>query len=326
MSTTNAKNGSPIEPRAARVTTPNTLARNTTAGLQQDQGVLLAQIPDLDLAVTPSLPEKRAEGRIISQALSIKLVLGAGAALVIGAILPFLFGKASRPVTELPAWSNHGGSARIVENGSPTPAAAWPSWPTAPATAAAGPQTPSAPAPAILLPQPPQVGDNRPTALTEPSWRPSVAPPPATTPSLAPINYINPPIVSMNPPDNRTVYPGFERPVNPQTLQADNRNNLAAQNRGNDPRYDYRGNPIDTSSARRDVPAGDYSRDSRYQNAGGNYPAPAGPSSPLMPSGVPGPASTYRDQTLEPGVARFDGTIATPPVRTSYDRTGSNTN
>jgi hypothetical protein len=130
----------------------------------------------------------------------------------------------------------------------------------------------------------------------------------------------------MNPPDNRTGYRGFDRPVDPQTLQADNRNNLASQYRTSDPRYDYRGNTIDTPPVRRDVPASDYSRDPRYDNAGSNYPAPAGPGSPLMPSGTPGPTSTYRDQTLELGVARFDGTIATPPVRTSYDRTGSNPN
>jgi hypothetical protein len=130
----------------------------------------------------------------------------------------------------------------------------------------------------------------------------------------------------MNPPDNRGAYRSFERPVNPQTLQADNRNDPAAQYRNSDPRYDYPDNPIDNPPIRRDVPASGYSRAPRYDNPGSNYPAPAGPGSPLMPSGIPNPTSTYRDQTLEPGVARFDGTIATPPVRTSYDRTGSNPN
>ena len=177
---------------------------------------------------------------------------------MIGAILPlFLFSRPSRPVTELPAWSNRGGSARIAENTSQTTAPAWPTWPAAPATAAAGSQTP--PAPAILLPQPPQVGDTRPSALTEPSWRSSVAPPPAATPSLPPSSYINPPVISMNPPDNRSGYRGYERPADPRTLQADNRNNPAAQYRNSDPRYDDRGYPIDNSSVRRDVPPGQFS-------------------------------------------------------------------
>ena len=94
-----------------------------------------------------------------------------------------------------------------------------------------------------------------------------------------------------------------------------------------DTRYDYRGNAADAAPARRDVPAGGYSRDTRYDNAGSTYPPAAGPGSPLMPSGTPGPTPTYRDpQISEPGVARFEGTISTPPVRTSYDRAGSSTN
>ncbi len=328
MSIANAKNGSVIEPRAVQAATPQVPARHPTAGSHQDQGLLLAQIPNLDPITTPDVSGKRVEGRIISQALSIKLVFGVGIGLLVGAIL---FGKASRPsptVTELPAWSSNGGSARIAENTSQTRAPTWPSSPAS-AVAAVPPQTPPAPAPAVLLPQPPQVGDVRPTALTEPSWlppRPAVASATTVTPSPAPSNYVDPPITNTNLPDNRTGYRGFDHPLDPRTLQADNRNDAAAQYRNNDVRYDYRGNAIDASAIRRDLPAGGYSRDPRY-DTGSTYPPATSPGSPLMPSGVQGPLSTYRDpQPPEPGVARFDGTIATPPVRTSYDRAGSNTN
>ena len=55
MSTANAKNGSAIEPRATldTNTTPRAPTRRPTAVLQQDQGLLLAQIPDLDSAAAP---------------------------------------------------------------------------------------------------------------------------------------------------------------------------------------------------------------------------------------------------------------------------------
>jgi hypothetical protein len=277
------------------------------------------------------VPEKRNEGRIISQALSFKLVFGVGLGLVIGAILPFVFGKASRrsqPVNELPAWSNNGGSTGTNDSNSQTTAPAWPSSPAAHAS----PQTP----PNILSPQRPQVGDNRPVAPAEPAWppsRPPVTPALAITPSAA-NHYINPLAANTNPPANR----GFDRPADPRSLQADNRNDPAAPYRNSDPRYDYRPNSIDNTirrdvpavenavrhdvstienTIRRDVPAGGYPpRDTRYDNVNGPYPPAVGPGSPLMPSAAPGPAANYRDpQTSEPGVARFDGTIAPPPVR-----------
>src|SRR5271166_3072100 len=99
MSTANAKDGSAIEPQAVRDTIPQAPARRATSGLHRDQGLLLAQIPDLNPTTVANVPKKRVDGRIISQALSIKLVFGVGVGLLIGAILPFIFGKASRPDT-----------------------------------------------------------------------------------------------------------------------------------------------------------------------------------------------------------------------------------
>ena len=197
----------------------------------------------------------------------------------------------------------------------------------------------NSPIPATVPPQTPPPGAghplaptaagwrHRPTALTEPAWpqpRPSVAPVSAATPSPAPNNYVNPPVANTNPPDNRADYRGFDRPVDSRNLQADNRNDPATQYRNNDTRYDYRGNP------RRDLPG----RAATFRptdfhatpatTTSAAYPPAVGQGSPLMPSGTPGPTSTYRDpQISEPGVARFDGTIATPPVRramTALDR------
>jgi len=326
MSTANAKNGSATEPQATQETTSWGLAHRPTPGLIQDEGSLFAQIPDIDSKATPKVPDKP-NGRIISQSLSIKLVFGVGLGLVIGAILPFVFGKASRPsptVTELPAWS---GSKASISNTTQSTA---PTWPTPPAPATGAVPLPTASAPAILSPQPLRIGDTRPTALTEPSWsqpQPTVASAPAVTPSPPSNNYINPPVANTYPPDNRVDNRGFDRPVDPRNLQADQRNDLAAQNRNLDTRYDYRGNPTETASLRRDVLPSGYPRDTHYDNDNNPYPPAVGPGSPLMPSGTPGPMSTYREpQGLEPGVARFEGTISTPPVRTSYDRAGSSNN
>jgi hypothetical protein len=92
-------------------------------------------------------------------------------------------------------------------------------------------------------------------------------------------------------------------------------------------RYDYRESQIETAPLRGDVPGGAYPRDTRYENAGRVTPSVMDPANPPIPSLPSAPPPVFGDQrTSEPGVARFDGTISTPPVRTSYDRTGSNAN
>jgi hypothetical protein len=156
----------------------------------------------------------------------------------------------------------------------------------------------------------------------------ALAPPPSANPAL------RNPAPSNNPGD----YRGPDRPVGPGSLQADNRNSPAGQYRNNDLRYDYRGAPPDGNPVRNDAPASAngfssdnrYPSENRYGNVNSNYPPPAGAGSPLMPSGTPGapvPMSSSRDsQYSDPGVARFDGTITTPNVRTSYDRSGPSTN
>jgi hypothetical protein len=325
MSTENAKTSSAIEPRAAQMKTPRS-AQRLAPVTNQDPGLILAQIPDLNSKTVPAVPAKRVDGRIISQALSIKLIFGVGFILIIGAILPFVFGRASRPVTpvkELPEWTHQGASAP-VGNAAPTVATSWPSAPTANTVNA----IPTRSAPEVVMPKTPQVGDMRPKSLPEPAWtppRPSVTMAAGYTPGTT--NYNNPPAAA-NPPDSRTGsradnradYRGYERAVNPGTLQADNRNDPAARYRNADPRYDYRGAPSDAGAPRQNAPAPDYPRDNRYDN-GGNYPPAVPQGSALMPSGAP---SAYRPQNSEPGVARFDGSISPPPTaRTNYDRAGS---
>lgn len=339
MSTANAQNGSATENRTAPEITCQAPAHRPRPESCQDQGALLAQIPDLDSKVTPNVPGKWLDGRIISQALSIKLIFGLGLGLVIGAILPFLFGKVSRPgpvVTELPAWSCNGGSTGTAGNTSQSMAPTWSPSSITPATAGVSPQT--APGPAILLPQPPLLGATRPTAPTEPAWmqaRQFVAPGSAATFSPLRNDNIHPPLANTNLPGNPIDSRGFDRDsqADPlrgrpapdgRNLQADTRNDAAGPYRNNDTRYDYRGNTIGPVPVGRDVPAGGYSRDANYDNGNGNYRAATGPGSPLMPSSPQGPTPAYSAPPVsEPGIARFEGTITPPPVRTSYDRAGS---
>ena len=317
MSTANAKIGSATEPRPVSLKTPRVSAQRPAPRSSQDEPLLLAQIPDVDSKAAPAVPVKRPEGRIISQALSIKLIFGVGFTLVIAAILPFVFGKASRPETpvkELPEWSNR--SATIASS---TPQGTVPGWPSPQPGPNANIAATTRIAPEIVLPKPQQAGDGRPPALTEPAWtqpRPSAATATAYAPPPNP-NYT--PTANVNSPE----YRGYAPAATPLPLQADSRNDPAARYRNIETRYDYRSNSTDAAAVRRDAPAPDTQRDNRYDNAN-SYP-PAGQGSALMPSN--GAAPSYRDvQNSEPGIARFDGTINPPPARTSYDRAGSSNN
>ena len=271
---------------------------------------LLAQIPDLDAEIADDEAEDPNEGRIISQSLSNKLVLGGGFLLVVAAILPFTMGKkaAVKPVAnELPAWHSEG--AAPVNGAVPIsgPQLGAPGAVSAPApgtTYEASQATP--PTRAYLAPQP-QVGTNRPMALGDPAWPQS---------AQAEANRAQSDPRQGHPADYRVGDPPQTRRndggPDPQNYQADRRN---------DPANDYR-------SSYRDDSRSDYRNDSRsdYRN---DYPGTGSlQGNPLMPSTGPGasPASVQDPQASEPGVARFEGTIAKPPVRTNYDRAGSSTN
>ena len=240
------------------------------------EAALLIQIPDLNAADPLLDAEESSDGRIISQGLSNKLVMGIGFVLVLIAVLPFLVNK-KRPqksVSELPTWH------------------------------ASAPATTPATTPAYLTPQQPQAGANRPMALGDPGW-PQAKAAPAT--SAQPENRQD------RPADyrvgNAPEFQRNDRATDPQNLQADARSDPAAAFRGTaalrgtstEPRADYRNDPPALGVAQ----------------GGAMMPAAA--------AGVV--SSSFQDsQPTEPGVARFEGTIAKPPVRTSYDRAGSSNN
>ncbi len=293
-----------------------------TAGIQDDLGQVLAQVPDLDPKATPS-PLAAAitlDGRIISQALSMKMVFGLGIGLIIGALLPFMFGKGSapKPVQELRNWDERNGNSTATEQ---TLAPKWQPAPPASVAAREGPTV-------GISPPPP--GDYRPASMGPPSWsRPQTsAAPPAAPP---PANRYGADYAGPNPPPARGDGRGY-------VPTADRRNDAAAPYRNlpnydydraapgiqgrpatpyrNSPTYDYRGNPVEAAPARRDGPSYSPPIDDRY----GNPPAPpaAGQGGQQLPPNGYGAGGNYGyQQDSDPGVARFDGTITAPPARTN---------
>ena len=342
MSTAPGKNGTSVENRTAKDSETKKSAYRPAQSTHASEPAIISQIPALDIANPAVNPRPTSEGRIISQLASMRLLVGMGLALVVGATLPYIFNRGGRTtpaVKELPAWQVSGPSTPLAP---PSVNSTAPAWPTTPPTSAANPAPAATPSPAYLTAQPPQVGANRPMALNEPAWPQAQIPsdPPRNTTVVAPTI----PVPS-NPPLNPV---SGNLPNDPRLYQADARNNAAAAYRG-----DYR------NEVRRDaaaVPAQDYRnpatamrpdyRDYRNDNRdpysgsanGGSPLMPANqasqvanpqayapqPNNAMAPGGATAPAANYRDtQYVEPGVARFDGTIATPPVRTSsYDNAG----
>jgi hypothetical protein len=256
---------------------------------------LLAQIPDLDAADSDD-PEDEAlggsDGRLVSQALSSKLVIGGGFVLVLAAILPLVLNRKASPKptpSQPPAATGAAETAPAWQGGVIPPAGmqTGPLLTPTPSTAAgfepAGPG--GAPPRAYLQPQP-RVGTNRPMAIGEPPWTP-----PAGADAHRAQN-------------NRPDYIQDSGAAAPENFQADRRNEVGADYR-NDNRGDYRNEN-----------RGDYR--TGYPGAG----APQG--NPLMPSPEAAAAPPSQDSPPQPGVARFEGTIAAPPLRnaTTYDRAG----
>ena len=335
MSTAKAKNGLAIEPRAAQETTPQAPALRIAPGTEQDQGPLLAQIPDLDPNARPKGAGKKGR-RPCHQP---------------GAVDQGDFWRGSRartrgdPAVRLlarragpsgrspnfphgPSWRFHADSDGASQN----VASAWPALPTA--------------APRLFPPSTAHPVAGHPLCATAAGYRYSTDSPHRTilvaapvirqsgaclTPSPAPNNYINPPVANANWPSNNFANPpsvnttspdnrGFDRPADPRNFQADNRNDPAAAYRNNDPRFDSRGGTIDPAPSAATFHLTDILA-TRYGNPNNSCRPPRHQGSPLMPSNVQAPTSANPYPPVsEPGVARFDGTIATPPVRMSYDR------
>jgi hypothetical protein len=284
---------------------------------------VLACIPDLDAGDSGiSLDDEpcRSDGRILSQNLSNKLVIGGGILLVLAAILPFAMNKngtpkpggseppaASQPTAALPG-------AAVVPNmgiaqgmGAQSPSgSALPGMGSHYESARANTPT----APSYLQPQPPpQVGANRPMSIGDPPWHPQGPAEAARVPDVGPGNRGN------ETPDYRRDDPADHRPSFP----SDYRRN----DRGAD-RPEYQADRRTGAGAEPRV----YPRTDRYENRYDNrydYPgAGASQGNPLMPSPqgrvAPPPVDSSPPQ---PGVARLQGTIESPPLRTDYDRAGS---
>jgi hypothetical protein len=269
-----------------------------TAAATELETALLIQIPDLNAADALLDVEESSDGRIISQGLSNKLVMGVGFILVLIAVLPFLVNKkrSQKAVNELPTWHSLGtattGTAVQPVASTPTPVAV--PGPAVSYQASANVPTVS---PAYLTPQQPQAGSNRPMALGDPGWPQGNSPQAAAGPTESRQDHPADYRVATAPEFRRN-----DRAADSQNYQADGRNDPAASYRGAsaEPRADYRNTPT-------------------------TVVAQGGAMMPADSAGVV--SSSYQDsQTPEPGVARFEGTIAKPPVRTSYDRAGSSNN
>jgi len=308
MSTAEIMNGSTTA-LVADFCTETQAASSRLAGTADDIGEVLAQIPDLDPTTSPKSGVKRLEGRVISQAVSMKLVFGVGIGLVIGAILPSLFSKdnrASKQVRELPAWN-----ARESEStGSATAQTQAPMWTTSQSQAAAAERRVP---PAGVAPQPPQGDEYRPAALGRQMWMPPQTSAASPTAPQATGN-VTPDYAQLGPPPA----PGNERYYGPvadrRDLQADNRNGPAPQIRGSTT-YDYRGNPIETPAPRRD---GQYPGGAPGYRYNGNDPNAVGPGRPPMPSNPNDGGAYYGNpQDNDSGVAHFQGSISAPPPGTN---------
>jgi hypothetical protein len=290
-----------------------------TAGVPQDPAYVLAQIPDLDPQVAPKSRPKPTDGRIISQSLSMKVVFGLGLALVIGAILvpvvPWVVNKLrTKPVEELKTWEARNSEPSIAPNTVPS---------VPPQCPAAPPQTVVVPpqAPALgISPPPPQLGDYRPAAMSGPSWTPprpasgypAAAPRQANNGDQGPARF-DPPSAH---PDDRN----YGAAADPRNLQADRRSD-PAMHYGNDTGVDYRGNPVDSGPSNRNGQTPNPTRGDRYDATTNPTPTGGVPAqwvgSPLMPAGNNNAGGYRSQQESEPGVARFEGTIDTPPGRTN---------
>jgi hypothetical protein len=326
---------------------PATAPAPRTAGISDDLGPVLASIPDLDAKAAPAISVKTPDGRIIGQALSLKMIFGLAVGLILGAVLPFMFGRSGspKPVQELPAFNTQ--AAEPAGENQRIEAPKWQPAAQVPAVAAQA---------ATMNMTPPPAGSYRPNALAPPSWSPprSSAAPPQPANNLSQ-DYARGNLPPARPDDGRYGYvPPTERRDfgAPAERVVDRRNDPGAPY-GNPPATDYRGNSVDPAAVRGGPANGPAYGGPGYGgpgyggpgyggpgyggpgyggpgNGGPAYRAPsddryrpapdaAGPqyNMPPPPPGY-GAGGDYRSQQdNDAGVAHFDGTIAPPPARTN---------
>ena len=247
---------------------PSTVAAEPGAALSRP--VVLARLPDLD-AVEPgeesAAKRGRFDGRILSHALSTKLLLGGGVLLVLAAIFPFVFNNNRDPKPGTPPAPNAEEApffdGRTAKTSDPLPASA---------------NIPYEPKMSISpdLPPAPDFID----AAQAPNSAPSPQAPPADGQGRA------------GAIGNRGRAPAAERQSRTDTGQPQ-----------------ARANRMMTIGDSMPTPAGIYPDDYRR-----NYQAN---SRANLPTRYPACSIPY--PMVEPGVARLEGIIEKPSVRTSYD-------
>lgn len=161
-------NGTAAEAQAGRQPENQCMAAPPAGDGASKKSVLLAQIPDLDAPRHTVDFAGPADGRIIRQGLSNKLVMGVGLILIMVAVLEFFWpthAKSKPIVNDLPAWRVPGSAVSGTPGQPASPGAALPTASGQPGSFQARTGT-AAGSPAVLTPQS-QAGANRPMALSD---------------------------------------------------------------------------------------------------------------------------------------------------------------
>jgi len=328
-----------------RPATPHTVVCRQESG---DSPIpILAKLPDLDAPPPPRQtlsrqrkrsPRASGDGRLISQALSMKLLAGGAVLLVALAVVPWMFGDKEGPAkdqgteTELPTWQQDaapkftGSPPRFDEPDEPLQ-------PSAPAELAES--APAEPASAVpprearhgIGAPPPAASDPRPAVPTENATAAREAAKFPAGPPASP-NSVPGPGPWPNEPQTPVVHAPSHEPLAgahpgapmPNSAQAMRPMQIqpptgtappAATNTGPHGAY-----PATEFRSPQYGPAPGY-RSAPGEEASPNRPGPwdtrLAPESPDTPSPQP--------QATQPGVANFQGIIESPPVRTTHEYT-----
>jgi hypothetical protein len=307
MSTENAKNGLAIRPGRA----------------QEDHWAPIARIPDLNQKTASTALRKPVDARSISRALSLHLVLGVTLGLLVGAALPFVFGRASgpnAPVTEPPTWFNNSGINNSHGTATLASSTLPPAWFNSSGINNSSVNNSDSKnlsqdgAVALVVSVPErgsETGSNNSGSAGSDAAALRTTAPTWLSPPSAPIDTVllsqtltdttvplSAPIATVRLPQTQT-----DTTVPPQSPTAQNHNTGARHDDGG-------GNPLRTTADRRGTSHDDYSS---------TWP---GVASRPRPSDTPSPTPICR--IPKPGVAS-ESTTTVPPGRNSYDAATSST-
>jgi hypothetical protein len=292
---------------------------------------VLAFIPDIDAPSVPAASTTSAGrplGRLLSQAASAKLLLAAAAVLVVAAIVPFLFGKKDRPkpiADSAPVWQpgpvspkadgtakwTGGPTLRDANKEKATASNAVPI--TADLRGAAKPPVTGVQTPLFgdRVAPPASPNDERLHSIPPPRYPSTGAPPyaPLTEPRDTRYETRRPAPTDERSGDASPSRVGVNRPM----AVADPATDVVPDYRPSDRRDyvpDYRREA--TTDYRREMPA-DYRQDTAADYPGGATPSLADRRM------TPPPSGGQPTGAGQPGVARIEGIIDTPPVRTTHE-------